>query len=140
MVFAKSSIVIDVFVPTLKNSWSILLSIDIIFASATSSTILVVPSRMKSLPTVIKEAFYLKVPIIASSVGGIPELVKDNENGLLTESENHQMLLKKINELLSDHSLQEKLSSNGYNFVIKNFTWKKIIPTYITFYENLLGS
>lgn len=95
---------------------------------------------MKSLPTVIKEAFYLKVPIIASSVGGIPELVKDNENGLLTESENHQMLLKKINELLSDHSLQEKLSSNGYNFVIKNFTWKKIIPTYITFYENLLGS
>ena len=105
-----------------------------------SSTILVVPSRMESLPTIIKEAFYLKVPIIASSVGGIPELVKDNENGLLTESENHQMLLKKINELLSDPSLQEKLSSNGYNFVIKNFTWKKIIPTYITFYENLLGS
>lgn len=105
-----------------------------------SSTILVVPSRMESLPTVIKEAFYLKVPVIATSVGGIPELVKNNENGLLTESENHQMLLKKINGLLSDPSLQEKLSSNGYNFVIKNFTWKKILPTYITFYENLLGS
>ena len=38
IVFAKSSIVIDVFVPTLKNSWLTLLSIDIIFGSATSST------------------------------------------------------------------------------------------------------
>jgi glycosyltransferase involved in cell wall biosynthesis len=103
-----------------------------------SSTILVVPSRMESLPTVIKEAFYLKIPVIATSVGGIPELIKDNETGLLTESENSQLLVKKINELLIDKSLQQKLSSNAYNFVISNFTWKKILPKYIEFYENIL--
>ncbi len=103
-----------------------------------SSKILVVPSRMESLPTVIKEAFYLKIPVIAASVGGIPELVKNNENGLLTESENSQMLLEKITQLLSDPSLQEKLSSNGYDFVMNNFTWKTILPNYIKFYENLL--
>ena len=40
-----------------------------------SSSILVVPSRMESLPTVIKEAFYLKVPVIATNVGGIPEQI-----------------------------------------------------------------
>jgi len=103
-----------------------------------SSTILVVPSRMESLPTVIKEAFYLKISVIATSVGGIPELVKDNETGLLVESENPQMLLKKINQLLADPSLQEKISLNGYNFVTNNFTWQKILPIYIKFYENLL--
>jgi len=103
-----------------------------------SSTILVVPSRMESLPTVIKEAFYLKIPVIATSVGGIPELIKNNETGLLVESENHQMLLEKINQLLTDKSLQEKISSNGYNFVKNNFTWEKILPNYIKFYKNLL--
>ena len=105
-----------------------------------SSTLLVVPSRMESLPTVIKEAFYLKIPVIATSVGGIPELVNDNKTGLLVESENPQMLLEKINELLIDPILQEKLSLNGHNFVLENFTWKKILPIYIKFYENLLRS
>jgi len=103
-----------------------------------SSTILVVPSRMESLPTVIKEAFYLKIPVIATSVGGIPELVTNNETGLLTESENSQLLLKKINELLINKPLQQKLSSNAYNFVINHFTWEKILPKYIKFYENIL--
>ena len=103
-----------------------------------SSRLLVVPSRMESLPTVIKEAFYLKIPVIASSVGGIPELVTHNETGILTESENPQLLLKNINELLIDKSLQEKLSSNAYDFVISHFTWKKILPNYINFYESLL--
>ena len=105
-----------------------------------SSTILVVPSRMESLPTVIKEAFFQKIPVIATNVGGIPELIQDNETGILTESENSQMLLKKINELLSDVSLQTRLSLNGYDYVLENFTWKKILPKYIEFYENLLNS
>ena len=105
-----------------------------------SSTILVVPSRMESLPTVVKEAFYLKIPVIATSVGGIPELIQDNKNGLLIESENSQMLLEKINQLLIEPSIQEKLSANGFSFVQKNFTWEKILPSYIQFYKNLLDT
>lgn len=105
-----------------------------------SSTILVVPSRMESLPTVIKEAFFLKIPVIATSAGGIPELVKDNETGLLVEPENPKILLQKINQLLSDQSFQEKISSNGFTFVQNNFTWKKILPVYVKFYEDLLSS
>ena len=102
------------------------------------STILVVPSRMESLPQVIKEAFYLKIPVIAISVGGIPELIKNNETGLLIEPENSHLLLKKINELLIDPVLQQKLSLNAYDFVISNFTWEKIFPNYIKFYEDVL--
>lgn len=105
-----------------------------------SSTLLVVPSRMESLPTVIKEAFYLKIPVIATSVGGVPELIQDGKNGFLVESENSQMLLEKINELLSNSSLQEKFSSNGYDFVIKNMTWKNVLSIYLNFYKNLLES
>ncbi len=103
-----------------------------------SSILLAVPSRMESLPSVIKEAFYLKIPVIATSVGGIPELVKNNETGLLTEPENSELLLKKINELLDDKSLQQKLSLNAFDFVTRDFTWEKILPKYIQFYENIL--
>ena len=42
-----------------------------------------VPSRMESLPTNIKEAFFFKIPVVAANVGGIPELISDNETGIL---------------------------------------------------------
>jgi len=103
-----------------------------------SSSLLVVPSRIESLPTVIKEAFYLKIPVIATSVGGIPELITNNITGLLSEPENSSLLLKKINELLIDKTLQQKLASNAYDFVTSNFTWEKILPNYTKFYEDIL--
>jgi len=103
-----------------------------------SSSLLVVPSRMESLPTVIKEAFYLKIPVIATSVGGIPELITHNVTGLLSEPENSPLLLKKINELLIDKALQQKFSLNAYAFVTSNFTWDKILPNYVKFYEDIL--
>ena len=103
-----------------------------------SSTILIVPSRMESLPTVIKEAFFLKIPVIATSVGGIPELIENNETGLLVETENHQILTEKINYLLDNVSLQDKLILNGYDFVLKHFTWKTMLKKYLNFYDNLL--
>ena len=102
-----------------------------------SSTILIVPSRMESLPTVIKEAFFLKIPVIATSVGGIPELIKNNETGILVPKDNSSLLLEKINTLLNNSSLQKKFSDNGYDFIMKNFTWEKILPKYINFYKNL---
>ena len=46
----------------------------------------VVPSRMESLPTTVKEAFYLNVPVIGTDVGGIPELIKNNETGIISSA------------------------------------------------------
>jgi glycosyltransferase involved in cell wall biosynthesis len=103
-----------------------------------SSSAVVVPSRMESLPTTIKEAFYLNVPVIATNVGGIPELVIDNETGLLVPSENPEKLADTVNELLSDTEKAKKLARNGNDFVKKNMTWDVILPKYIQFYKNLL--
>ena len=103
-----------------------------------SSTILVVPSRIESLPTVIKEAFYLKIPVVAFSVGGIPELIKDKETGLLVEPGNSKILLQTINHLLLDKPLQLKLSTNAFNDVKKKFTWNIVLAKYIQFYEKIL--
>ena len=103
-----------------------------------SSSVVVVPSRMESLPTTIKEAFYLNVPVVATNVGGIPELVIDNKTGLLVPSENPEKLADAVNELLSDTEKAKKLARNGNDFVKKNMTWDVILPKYIQFYKNLL--
>jgi glycosyltransferase involved in cell wall biosynthesis len=103
-----------------------------------SSAILVVPSRMESIPQVIKEAFFLKVPVIATNVGGIPELVTNGENGILVPSEEPEKLVDAINSLLVNKELAKKLTESGYDFVMKNLTWEVLLPKYIKFYEDLL--
>ncbi len=103
-----------------------------------SSSILVVPSRMESIPQVIKEAFYLRVPVIATKVGGVPELITDGENGILIPPEDPEKLASAINELLANKELAKKLSDAGYDFVMKNLTWETLLPKYVKFYEDLL--
>jgi len=103
-----------------------------------SSQVVVVPSRMESLPTTVKEAFYLNVPVVATNVGGIPELIKDNETGMLVPSENPDKLANAVNELLSDKQKAKRLANNGNIFVKSNMTWDIILPKYIQFYEDLL--
>ena len=105
-----------------------------------SSQVVVVPSRMESLPTTVKEAFYLNVPVVATNVGGIPELVKDNETGILVPSENPDRLADAVNELLSDKQKAKRLANNGNKFVKNNMTWDIILPKYIQFYEELLAT
>ena len=103
-----------------------------------SSCVVVVPSRMESLPTTIKEAFFLKIPVVATNVGGIPELVKNNETGLLVPANNPQKLAESVNKLLENKQNANQLANSGYEFIIKNMTWDVILPKYIEFYENIL--
>ena len=105
-----------------------------------SSSMVVVPSRMESLPTTVKEAFYLNVPVIGTDVGGIPELIKNNETGIIVPPNNPSSLAQAVNELLSDKDKAEKLATNGNTFVKNNMTWDVILPKYIQFYENLFKS
>jgi glycosyltransferase involved in cell wall biosynthesis len=103
-----------------------------------SSSAVVVPSRMESLPTTVKEAFFLNVPVIGTDVGGIPELITNDKTGILVPPENPAKLAKAINELLSDKEKAEKLATNGNIFVKNNLTWNVILPKFIEFYKNLL--
>jgi len=103
-----------------------------------SSSIVVVPSRIESLPTTIKEAFYLKTPVIATNVGGIPELIRHEKTGILIPPNDSQKLAEAVNSLLENKEYAKKLADRGYEFVIKNMTWDVILPKYIEFYEKLL--
>jgi len=99
------------------------------------SEVLIVPSRMESLPQIIKEAFFLKVPVIATNVGGIPEIVENNITGLLVPPNDPNTLLKAVNSLLSSRKQASELSNSAYEYILKNFSWNALLPKYIELYE-----
>ena len=103
-----------------------------------SSSVLAQPSRMESLATTIKEAFFLKIPVVATNVGGNPELVENNVTGILVPPNDPASLANAINHLLTNKELADRISNNAYEFVINNMTWDSVIPKYIQFYNKLL--
>jgi len=104
-----------------------------------SSSLVVVPSRMESLPTTVKEAFFLKVPVVATNVGGIPELITHDKTGILVPSDNSEKLADAINNLLLDKTKSEKLAENASVFLKNNMTWDVVLPKFIKFYEELIN-
>ena len=103
-----------------------------------SSSAIVVPSRMESLPTTIKEAFYLNVPVIATNVGGIPELMKDGETGFLVTKNNPEELAEKISILVNDNKKSESMGKKGKDFVSTNFNWDKICHDFLDCLKNMI--
>jgi len=89
-----------------------------------SADIFVLPSKKEAFGLVILEAFVSKLPVIASNVGGIPEIIQNGEDGMIVEAENSQKLAYAINTLLRDKEMQMKFAENGYKKVKKKFDAK----------------
>ncbi len=101
-----------------------------------ASQMLVVPSRTESIPQVIKEAFYLKVPVIATNVGGNPELVVHQETGILVPPEDPEKLTIAINNLLDNEESRRNFANNAFEFINKNFSWDVLLEKYTNLYES----
>jgi len=89
--------------------------------------IFVLPSLKEGLPYVILEALLLGLPVVASRVGGIPEIITDGENGFLVEPKNVQMLAEKIEILLKNGQLRAKFAQRGQDRVRTHFSLERMI-------------
>lgn len=98
-----------------------------------SVDILAMPSRMEPFGMVYLEAMALGVPIIASSVGGAPEIIENFKNGILTYPEPDEVA-DAILKLYDDASLRREISENNLNDIHK-FEWDKIVDQYIEIYR-----
>jgi glycosyltransferase involved in cell wall biosynthesis len=78
-------------------------------------------SKTEGLGTTILDAFVAGVPVVATAAGGIPEIVKNNETGLLASVGDVKTLTVLVNQLLQDTALQKKLTTNAHQFV-KHFS------------------
>lgn len=84
--------------------------------------VFVFPSTNEAFGLVSLEAMGHKVPVVATNEGGIPDVVKDGQNGLVAENDNPKSLADCVAELLDDKQLREKMGEDGYSKFKANFT------------------
>lgn len=96
-------------------------------------------SRVSNLVTPLKplEIMSMGKPIVASDVGGITEIIQDNETGVVFESENIESLYKKCLYLIDNESERNRIANNAIEWVGRNRSWEININSYIKIYNNL---
>ena len=102
------------------------------------SKIFVLPSRWEGLPMVILEAMALGMPVVATKVGGIPEVIEDGKDGILVEPENPERLANSIFRLLDDDGLRSLFSSNAYRKIKEEYSIEKYTKTLLGLYKELV--
>ena len=99
----------------------------------------VLPSRSEPFGIVFLEAMTFGKAIVATSVGGIPELVFDGFNGLLVPSEDSDALAEKIALCIENQAARERLGRNGLSVVETQYDYATLILRYERLYETILG-
>jgi len=95
--------------------------------------------RYEGLPLVVPEAMACEKPVIASRIGGIPTIIKNNIDGILIEPGNLKELKERIMEVLRDEELAKKLGKNARKKVVEKFSLDKMVEDTIKVYEEVLG-
>lgn len=96
-----------------------------------SGDIFVHPSGLDALPRSVKEASLMEKPIIASNVGGIPEIVENNRTGYLCNIDDVNQWVRKIRYLLDNPDIARRLGINAREFVMETFDWRKIAESFL---------
>lgn len=86
----------------------------------------VLPSTIEGLPIVILEALAAGKPIITTPVEGVPEIIKNGENGLIVESNDVNELANSVIKLFEDKSLRDRLIANSRKTIRKKYNWADI--------------
>jgi glycosyltransferase involved in cell wall biosynthesis len=84
------------------------------------------PSLSEGLGTAFLESMAAGVPVVATPVGGIPDFLTDQETGLFCEPGNPANIAEKINTLLSDENLRQKIILSARKLVMEKYNWDKI--------------
>lgn len=97
----------------------------------------VLPSLSEGLPITLLEAMDSGKPVLASEVGGIPEVITDNDNGLLFPSADSSSISKAIKNMYQDQSLTKKMSAKGKYIVKEQHSSSSMAKQYSTIYSRL---
>ena len=104
---------------------------DIVRQYLTEIDIYALPTGMDTTPLSCREAMSMENPVVASKVGGIPEMVHDNKTGFLVDEGDSEAWIKKLTILVNDDELRKKFGTAGRNLVIDIFNWNKLATEFI---------
>jgi glycosyltransferase involved in cell wall biosynthesis len=87
-----------------------------------ASDVFVLPTLTEALPTVLAEAMAARLPIVASKVGGIPEMIANGQNGFLIRPEGLNDLIRECNHLLDHPEKRADMGAEGWKTVNRKFS------------------
>ena len=105
-----------------------------------ASDVLLLPSEQELFGLAALEAMACEVPVIASRVGGVPEVVTDGETGFLSEVGDVEKMSVDAARLLEDEELRREMGRRARKSAISRYSTDLVIPQYINFYERVLAA
>jgi N-acetyl-alpha-D-glucosaminyl L-malate synthase BshA len=105
-----------------------------------ASDVLLLPSEQESFGLAALEAMACEVPVIASRVGGLPEVVTDGETGYLSPVGDVDKMAADAARLLADDKLRRQMGRNARESAISRYRTDVVIPQYIEFYEQIIAT
>ena len=107
-------------------------------AILTHADLLVLPSHYEELGTILLEAMWVGVPIVASRTGGIPDIIDDGVNGLLVVPGDPEVLARAIDRLLADSELARRLGKAARERA-KDYDWGVLAERVFAIYRDVLA-
>jgi glycosyltransferase involved in cell wall biosynthesis len=104
-----------------------------------AADIMLIPSVLEGMPGVILEAMSSEVPVVASDVGGIPEIISHDINGISIAGWSEETYVQYMNRLLSDHSYRQRLVSESRKRFLDKYTMEKIAMAFKKQFELIIN-
>jgi glycosyltransferase involved in cell wall biosynthesis len=101
------------------------------------SDLFLLPSAQESFGLAALEAMACEVPVVASKVGGLPEVVEDGVSGFLRAPEDIDGMARAAVQLLADPALHAKFAEAGLNRVRRQFCAGRVVPQYEAYYREV---
>lgn len=101
--------------------------------------IFLLPSELESFGLAALEAQACELPVIATRIGGIPEVVSDGETGFLSDVGDVVKMADDTIKLVRDADMRHAFGKRGRELAVERYSTEKIIPQYIAFYESVLN-
>ena len=92
--------------------------------------IFVLSSLSEGLPNVLLESMSYGLPVVSTEVGGVSEIIKHMENGILVKPEDKFNLSRGLIELIENKKLRKKFSENSENFIKDKYSVKKMVNSF----------
>ncbi len=105
-----------------------------------SADLFLMPSQSESFGLSALEAMACGIPVVSSSVGGLPELIIHNETGFIAEIGDVDRMAKYTIDLLTNERKYKTFSKNSRDRAVNNFDKNLIVPKYVSYYEKILNS
>jgi glycosyltransferase involved in cell wall biosynthesis len=104
-----------------------------------SMDVFVLPSLGEGISNTVLEAMASELPVIATRIGGNPELVQDGFNGRLVPVGDDAALAGAMSELINDADQRVTMGANGADLVRTRFDWQRSVAEYVSVYDELVA-